>query len=139
MARVGLNECNCFAARKAARRLTQIYDAALAPSGIRVTQYMVLMALNRDSGLSINKLAELMVMDRTTMGKNLRPLQRDGLVDIRVSKEDRRGRDILLTRQGRALLEKAYPRWRAAHNAFEQEYTPRFAEQFRAMLGRVSS
>jgi DNA-binding MarR family transcriptional regulator len=125
--------------RKAARRLTQRYDAVLAPSGIRVTQFMILMALNRDNGLSVNKLAETMVMDRTTMGKNLRPLQRDGLVDIRVSKEDRRGRDILLTRQGRALLEKAYPRWRTAHDAFEQEHGARFAEQFRTMLGRVSS
>ncbi|MFX5756305.1 MarR family transcriptional regulator, partial [Acinetobacter baumannii] len=84
MAQPGLDTCNCFAVRKAARRMTQIYDAALAPSGVRVTQFMLLMALNKEGGLSVNRLAELMVMNRTTMGKNLRPLERDGLVDVRV-------------------------------------------------------
>src|SRR5258708_23831169 len=89
MARIGLENCNCFAVRKAARRVTQAYDTALAPSGIRATQFMLLMALNRSEGVSVNELAELMGMDRTTMGKNLRPLERDGLVEGRVAKADR--------------------------------------------------
>lgn len=138
MGQLGLDACNCFAVRKAARRMTQIYDAKLAPSGVRVTQFMILMALNNVGGLSVNRLAELMVMNRTTMGKNLRPLERDGLVDVRISKEDRRSRDILLTRKGRSLLDRAYPLWRSAHDSFEQEHGVRFAEQFRSMLGEVS-
>ena len=133
-----MDACNCFAVRKAARRMTQIYDAKLAPSGVRVTQFMILMALNNVGGLSVNRLAELMVMNRTTMGKNLRPLERDGLVDVRISKEDRRSRDILLTRKGRSLLDRAYPLWRSAHDSFEQEHGVKFAEQFRSMLGEVS-
>ena len=137
MAQPGLDTCNCFAARKAARRLTQTYDAKLAPSGVRVTQFMILMALNREDGLSVNELAELMVMNRTTMGKNLRPLERDGLVDVRISKEDRRSRDILLTRKGRSLLDKADPLWRSAHDSFEQEHGVKFAEQFRSVLSEV--
>lgn len=138
MGQLGLDACNCFAVRKAARRMTQIYDAKLAPSGVRVTQFMVLMALNNVGGLSVNRLAELMVMNRTTMGKNLRPLERDGLVDVRISKEDRRSRDILLTRKGRSLLDRAYPLWRSAHDSFEQEHGVKFAEQFRSILGEVS-
>ena len=138
MGQLGLDACNCFAVRKAARRMTQIYDAKLAPSGVRVTQFMILMALNNVGGLSVNRLAELMVMNRTTMGKNLRPLERDGLVDVRISKEDRRSRDILLTREGRSLLDRAYPLWRSAHDSFEQEHGVKFAEQFRSMLGEVS-
>lgn len=139
MTRVGLDVCNCFAVRKAARRLTQTYDAKLAPSGVRVTQFMILMALNREDGLSVNELAEFMVMNRTTMGKNLRPLEREGLVDVRVSKEDRRSRNILLTRKGRALLEKAYPLWRSAHESFQEQHGAKFAEQLRGMLREVSA
>jgi DNA-binding MarR family transcriptional regulator len=139
MQQPGLEACNCFAVRKAARSMTQTYDAALAPSGVRVTQFMILMALNREDGLSVNKLAELMVMNRTTMGKNLRPLERDGLVDVRISREDRRSRDILLTRKGRSLLDRAYPLWRNAHDSFERKHGAKFAEQFRSALGMVAA
>jgi len=66
------------------------------------------------------------------------PLERDGLVDVRVSKEDRRSRDILLTRKGRSLLDKAYPLWRNAHDSFEQKHGARFAEQFRSVLSAVT-
>lgn len=138
MARIGLDNCNCFAVRKAARRLTQTYDAKLAPSGIRSTQFMILMALNRTEGLSVNALAEVMVMDRTTMGKNLQPLSRDGLIEIQVSKTDRRSRTITLTRKGAALLEQAYPLWRSAHDAFQQAHGTKFSENLRAMLADVS-
>lgn len=138
MARIGLDNCNCFAVRKAARRLTQSYDAKLAPSGIRSTQFMILMALNQKEALSVNELAEIMVMNRTTMGKNLQPLKRDGLLQIQISKTDRRGRDITLTRKGVALLEQAYPLWRSAHDAFQENHGKKFAESLRAMLGEIS-
>jgi DNA-binding MarR family transcriptional regulator len=139
MARIGLDNCNCFAVRKAARRLTQTYDAKLASSGIRSTQFMILMALNRNEGLSVNQLAETMVMDRTTMGKNLQPLSRDGYIEIQVSKIDRRSRNIVLTRKGMALMERAYPLWRSAHDAFQEAHGAKFSENLRAMLEEVSS
>lgn len=137
-ARIGLDNCNCFAVRKAARRVTQTYDAALAPAGIRVTQFMILMALNRSDGMSVNELAELMVMNRTTMGKNLQPLERDGLVEGRIDKEDRRSRRTFLTRKGSALLEEAYPLWRGAHDDFQKTYGAKFAESLRGMLGQIA-
>ena len=139
MSRIGLDNCNCVAIRKAARRVTQAYDAALADAGIRVTQFMILMALEGDDGVSVNNLAETMAMDRTTMGKNLRPLERDGLVDVKVSESDRRSRDIVLTRKGRALLERTYPLWRRAHQEFQDKHGAKFAENLRAMLSEVSA
>lgn len=139
MSRVGIDSCNCVAIRKAARRVTQAYDAALAEAGIRVTQFIVLMALQGEDGVSVNDLAETMAMDRTTMGKNLRPLERDGLVDVKVSETDRRSRDIVLTRKGRALLERAYPLWRRAHQDFQEKHGAEFARTLRSMLGEVSA
>jgi len=139
MSRIGIDSCNCVAIRKAARRVTQAYDAQLADAGIRVTQFMILMALQGEDGVSINDLAETMAMDRTTMGKNLRPLERDGLVDVKVSETDRRSRDIVLTRKGRALLERAYPLWRRAHQEFQDKHGAEFAKSLRTMLGEVSA
>lgn len=139
MPRIGLNNCNCFAIRKAARRVTQLYDTELASAGIRVTQFMILMTLDQQAVVSVNELAEQMVMDRTTMGKNLRPLERDGLVEVRISKTDRRSRDILLTRKGAALLERAYPLWRHAHTKFQEKHGAKFAETLRSMLSEVSA
>ncbi len=100
---------------------------------------MILVALNREDGVSVNELADTMAMDRTTMGKNLRPLERDGLVDVKVSESDRRSRDIVLTRKGRALLERAYPLWRRAHQDFQDKHGAKFAETLRTMLGEVSA
>lgn len=139
MGQIKLDNCNCVAIRKAARQITQAYDAQLAEAGIRVTQYMILAALNREHGVSVNDLAGTMAMDRTTMGKNLRPLERDGLVDMKVSESDRRSRDIVLTRKGRALLERAFPLWRRAHQEFQDKHGAKFAENLRAMLGEVSA
>ncbi len=75
-------ECNCFAMRAAARHLSQSYDRFLAPSGLRTTQFSILARLKRRGPLTINALAEDMVMDRTTLGRNILPLERDGLISI---------------------------------------------------------
>src|SRR5271157_2996991 len=74
--------CNCQAIRQAARQVTQLYDRHLAPVGLRTTQFSLLARLERAGPLAINELAARMVMDRTTMGRALRPLQREGLVAI---------------------------------------------------------
>jgi DNA-binding MarR family transcriptional regulator len=73
-------ECNCFAVRAAARHVTQFYDQVLAPAGLRVTQFSILARLKRLGPLTINTLARDMVMDRTTLGRNILPLERDGLI-----------------------------------------------------------
>src|ERR1700747_132744 len=83
--------CNCLAIRQAARHVTQFYDQLFAPFGLRATQYAILYRLQRDGPMTINALAAALVMDRTTLGRNILPLQRDGLIEIVASSADRRG------------------------------------------------
>ena len=90
--RAGLG-CACFNLRKAARAVTQLYDDALRPAGILATQLPLLIATGRLERVTISQLAEAMVMDRTTLTRNLRPLERDGLVRTKPGK-DRRVREI---------------------------------------------
>jgi len=102
--------CACFNLRKAARVATQLYDAALEPSGLRATQISVLVAIALHGRVPLGRLAETLVMDRTTLTRNLRPLEKQGwVVDERGP--DRRERYLELTRAGRAVLERALPLW----------------------------
>lgn len=102
--------CTCGNLRRAMRAVTQAYDAALAPSGLRATQFNVLVAIAHVGRPPLSRLAEALVMDRTTLSRNLRPLERDGLVAIATG-GDRRTREIRLTPKGRKALERALPLW----------------------------
>ena len=93
-------ECNCFAVRAAARHVTQSYDQFLAPTGLRTTQFSILAKLKRKGPLMINALAEDMLMDRTTLGRNILPLERDGLIRVAPAASDRRAKDLRLTKAG---------------------------------------
>src|SRR5258707_2971121 len=88
----GPQDCNCLAVRQAARHITQFYDQLLAPSGLRTTQFSILAKLRRKGPLTINALAAAMVMDRTTLGRNILPLERDGLIAVAPGNDDRRSR-----------------------------------------------
>jgi DNA-binding MarR family transcriptional regulator len=99
---------------------------------------MILAVLNEKGGLSVNELAEVMVMNRTTMGKNLRPLVRDGLIAANVSDLDRRSRTVSLTKKGSKILEDAYPLWKIAHSSFQKKYGRQFSEDLRGMLDLVA-
>ena len=81
------NRCNCAALRKASRRLSQLYDSALAPSGLKSTQFAMLAEIERrtDEPPTIRDLADALVMDQSTIGQNLRPLERDGLVSLQLN------------------------------------------------------
>ena len=111
--------CNCLAARKAARYLTAAYDKALAPAGLRITQFTILNKLARLGPMTITRLAAAMAMDRTTLATNLKPLERDGLVEISVDPDDRRNRLVALTASGRAKLAESEPLWKRAQQRFE--------------------
>src|SRR5438093_11813539 len=100
-------ECNCFAVRAAARHVSQSYDRFLAPTGLRTTQYSILARLKRKGPLTINALAEDMVMDRTTLGRNILPLQRDGLITIKSAAPARRAKELRLTKAGEKRLQEA--------------------------------
>ena len=114
-------DCTCSALRMAARRLTQCYDSALAPQGLNTPQFALLGALARWTGAppTVRQLAHHMALDRTTLGHNLRPLERDGLVEIVADPTDRRVRRIRLTDAGRARRIAAFPLWRAAQDRFD--------------------
>lgn len=107
------SQCACFNLRKAARAVTQLYDKALEPSGLRVTQFTLLVALSLGQGLTLSRLADRLVMDRTTLTRNLVPLERDGLVRSERG-PDRRERYVRVTPAGRRALAQAFPLWREA-------------------------
>jgi DNA-binding MarR family transcriptional regulator len=126
--------CNCLALRQAARHVTQFYDQFLAPSGLRSTQYSILARLQRKGAMTINALAAELVMDRTTLGRNILPLQRDGLVAIGPGKSDRRSKEIRLTPVGLARFRDGQKGWGEAQACFENSFGASRARALRALL-----
>jgi DNA-binding MarR family transcriptional regulator len=114
--------CHCQVLRQAARRATALYDAAMAPHGLRISQYSILSRLARYGPLSVQALAAALVLDRTTLGRNLRPLERDGLIASEPDAADKRVRRLVLTPAGASLLERSRPTWMEAQAAFEAQY-----------------
>ncbi|MEM6480229.1 MAG: MarR family winged helix-turn-helix transcriptional regulator [Pseudomonadota bacterium] len=109
--------CICTALRQAASQSTALYDEALAPSGIKVTMFRLLRHINAGESVSITELAEIVSLDRSTLGRNLRVLEKQSLVSIG-SGEDGRARMVSLTKTGRAVLQDAEPRWQTAQSRF---------------------
>jgi DNA-binding MarR family transcriptional regulator len=131
--------CNCLALRQAARHVSQFYDQFLAPSGLRTTQYSILARLQRKGPMTINALAAELVMDRTTLGRNILPLQRDGLIAVEPGQSDRRSRQMRLTAAGAARLRVAVKGWREAQARFEAALGAKRASQLRALLYDVAT
>lgn len=115
-----------------------MYDAIFAEIGINSGQYMILATISASKELSVHELARAMAMDRTTMGKNIKPMVRDGLVRVTASKTDRRRRHIELTTKGLALLDRAIPLWKKAHSLFRDRHGAAFSKRLRGMLDEVS-
>ena len=129
--------CLCFNLRKAARSLTQIYDAALKPTGITAPQFTLLTAVKRQGPVSLSDLAAALGMDRTTLTRNLKPLQRDGLV-ASAEGDDRRVRLLTLTAMGRDRLRDAEPLWRAVQSKVTGTFGHRPADNLLGELTRIS-
>jgi len=115
--------CVCATARMAARSLTRIYDRALEPAGIRTTQFSVLARLLEEGPLPLTHLAGRLAMDRTTLARDLRPLERRGLVAISVG-ADRRVRMAALTPAGRRLVDEVRPLWKQVQRDVRAELGP---------------
>jgi DNA-binding MarR family transcriptional regulator len=130
--------CNCLALRQAARQVTQFYDRFLGPSGVRTTQYSILAKLKRNGPMTINALAADLVVDRTTLGRNILPLQRDGLIAVGRSKNDRRSKELRLTRAGATRFKTAFAAWTRAQAAFERAYGAKRAEDLRLLMHDVT-
>lgn len=136
-AKSGLMACNCMALRRAARSISNFYDSQLAPSGLRATQFAILVLVSTLGEASVNAVAEKLALDRTTAGKNLRPLESAGLISIAPSKKDGRQRAIRLTKAGKAALKAAMPLWRRAQTRFESANGADKAAILRATLGSL--
>ncbi len=105
--------CACFNLRKATRTVAQVYDQYLQPSGLKNTQFSLLRVASQYGPISITDLAEQLVMDRTTLTRNLKPVERDGLVEV-IAGKDARTRNVRVTAKGLKTLKKALPLWEDA-------------------------
>jgi DNA-binding MarR family transcriptional regulator len=131
--------CNCLALRQASRHVTQFYDQLLASSGLRTTQFSILIRLKRAGPMTINALAKALVMDRTTLGRNILPLEREGLIDVVPGRADRRSKVLRLTKAGAARLRAARAGWTQAQTRFVAAFGGRRAAGLRALLHAVTA
>ena len=131
-------DCACFNVRKAARALTALYDRALAPTGLRATQGTLLVALARAGDVPVTRLAGILGMDRTTLTRNLEPLERDGLVAVRPG-PDRRVKLAGITEKGRQALAAAMPLWREVQRQIAEGTGVNRWNELRRELGRITA
>jgi DNA-binding MarR family transcriptional regulator len=131
-----IHACNSTAMRKAARRVTLLYDNAVGEAGIRSTQFAILAAIDAADGRppTIKELAHSLVMESSALGHNLRPLEREGWVTLSAPDTDRRSRRLTLTPDGVAKVREAERLWRAAQDRFEQVLGAKAAAALRAAL-----
>jgi DNA-binding MarR family transcriptional regulator len=113
------DSCLCLHVQRAARALGRRFDEALRTVGLTNQQFSLLMSLNRPEPPGMGPVAELLAMDRTTLTAALKPLERRGLLKVAVDPEDRRGRKLHLTAQGKKLLAEAAPVWERTHAEVE--------------------
>jgi DNA-binding MarR family transcriptional regulator len=132
--------CNATALRKASRRLTQLYDDALQASGLRSTQFAILVELHHwtEEPPTVAQLAAKLVMDRSALGHNLRPLEREGLVALQEGSADRRRRHVVLTTQGKAKVREGIRLWEAAQRRFNDVFGEARATRLRATLLEIA-
>jgi DNA-binding MarR family transcriptional regulator len=131
--------CNCLALRQAARHVTQFYDQFLVPTGLRTSQFGILAKLRRIGPMTINALAKDLVMDRTTLGRNILPLEREGLIAIKPGKTDRRSKELHLTEAGLERLRAAAKGWAEAQKQFEASFGNERSAALRAALQSISA
>lgn len=109
----GLQNCACFNVRKSARVITKHYDDALQSLKLKPTQFTILAVLSNVDAITVTDLADYMILDRTTLTRNLRPLEKQGMIKTGAG-EDRRTRMISLSKKGLNKLKKAIPLWEQA-------------------------
>jgi DNA-binding MarR family transcriptional regulator len=138
-ARTIAQECSCARIRQASRFVTRIYDEHLKPTGLQDSQLSVLVgvAMFGEAGARIGPLARALVLDRTTLTRNVGPLSKAGYLKVSRSRSDGRSRVITLTRSGERLIERAFPLWQQAQASIAQALGPRSLQSLGAALGPV--
>jgi DNA-binding MarR family transcriptional regulator len=132
------DRCLCLHLQRAARAIARRFDDALRPFGLTNGQFSLLMSLNRPEPPRMGDVATVLVIDRTTLTANLKPLERRGLVEIRVDADDKRSRRLTLTDRGRDLLVAALPVWRETHGQIDRALPGLDPERLRADLRGLS-
>jgi DNA-binding MarR family transcriptional regulator len=134
---LGIDQCNCAAVRKASRQISRFYDSYLGPIGLRITQFLILAALDEVGGTAVNALAERLDIERTAMGKMVGFLERDGFVTIKPAPADGRVRIVELTDEGRSLHGRAAPLWQQAQRDFAKLNGPENVAALRRGLREI--
>jgi DNA-binding MarR family transcriptional regulator len=129
-----LDQCNCFATRQAARYVTRLYERHLAGAEVTSAQFSILVLLAEQRGVTMKELATALVMDRTTLLRALKPLQRDGLVNSQRSEGDPRQFILGLSAAGERRFKEATRLWKKAQAEFESEVGPARAARLRSEL-----
>ncbi|SAK98832.1 MarR family transcriptional regulator [Caballeronia calidae] len=132
-------DCNCFAIRQAARYVSQLYERHLNVVGITAAQFTIIAAIGRKPGVQMAELSESMVMDRTTLVRALKPLQRDGIVEAAQELASSRAVGLRLTASGRDTLAKASAQWRTAQAEFEAKFGEKRAKALRKSLFELTT
>ncbi len=139
MARRISAECPALRARQASRALGRFFDQALRPIGLQVSQLPLLCAaaIAGESGAPIGALARAIVIDPTTLTRNVRPLEKAGLLRVARSPHDRRTRVVFLTRAGERMLERAFPAWQRALREANATFGEGRVADMHAQLGGI--
>jgi DNA-binding MarR family transcriptional regulator len=132
--------CIVAAMRAASRRLTLLYDEVMAPSGLRVTQFIILAELERRATEppTVNELSEILTMERSALGQTLGTLERDGLVALGRDARDGRRRSIRLTQAGRKAAARGRPYWETAHGRFSRFFGEAALSELRSTLREIA-
>jgi DNA-binding MarR family transcriptional regulator len=130
-------DCACLNLRKAAKTLTAQYNEILAPSGILITQLPILAALEQLGAVPLSQLSSTLEMDRTTLSRNLGPLQREGLVS-EIGGPDKRTRVLAISDRGRTALKTAVPLWMGAQQAVKKQMGDQSVSHLLEALKEVS-
>lgn len=110
--------CACSALRKASRAVSRYYETCLAPTETTATQFSILRCLEREGKLSLSRMAEMLVLERTSLYRSIAPLEAKKLVTIRADRTDSRAKVASLTKKGKNKIEKIIPLWEEAQATF---------------------
>jgi len=119
-----MSSCHCARLRSAARKVGSIYDEAMAPLGVNIAQYSLMRTIARRQPVSFTELGRIARLDRSTVSRNIRVLDRLDLVDMTRSDDDRREAAVSLSARGAALLDEAMPLWETCQQEIETRLGP---------------
>jgi DNA-binding MarR family transcriptional regulator len=133
-----MQTCLCRRVQRASRSVGRRFDDALRGIGLNNWQFTLLMVLSGPTALTINEIAAELGMDRTTTSRNLGPLERRGLIEVSPDEQDARVRRVILTGEGRRLLDEAVGRWQPVNDAISAGLTQEQLSTLRQALDAIS-